>query len=69
MSLPHAIPSVDFPIVQIVLYASVKHKVPLVCAIFLAKGGNRLLRNCSNYQVCRRHRLIFSYVFKKKKVR
>lgn len=47
MSLPHAIPSVDFPIVQIVLYASVKHKFPLVCAIFLAKEGNRLLRYCS----------------------
>lgn len=45
MSLPHAIPSVDFPVVQIVLHASVKHKFPLVCAIFLAKEGNRLLRN------------------------
>lgn len=30
MSLPHAIPSVDFPVVQIVLYTSVKHKFPLM---------------------------------------
>lgn len=41
MSLPHAIPSVDLSVVQIVLYTSVKHKLPLVCAIFLARDNNR----------------------------
>lgn len=47
MSLPHAIPSVNFSVVQIVLYSSVKHKFSLMCAIFLAKDDNRFLRDCS----------------------
>lgn len=36
--LPHAIPSVDFSVIQIIFHAGVKHKLPFVRSIFLAKG-------------------------------
>lgn len=37
MSLPQAIPSVDLPIIQVVLLASVEHKLSFMGAIFLGK--------------------------------